>query len=332
MKILSCIPKQVGSWNEKIQWLYNAADENPCDIFIMPQEYFGGIQNLLFDTSEPLHYQEPVIIEAMLAFAKVFNIGVAAGALIKDEQLNQVRERIYIIDPDNGVTGYYDKMMLPAYDHINAKGKMRVTPETIFSARRKKSYIKGALVSVLFCWEVWSNFIWHELCLAQPDFLINMIKFGVSGYPQKKKNSNGESIVTGFGYGDDGGWMDRLISAARFDIAAPIFSSTNSWNQPNRARPLCGMINPFGDDTLWYPPKGTRGDIQEKIIVDEIDPFEFRYNRGSKYAMNEDLGKWPTSEARKQTMAWKIRRMERKMIGLDNKINKPSDEFQTTIL
>ena len=35
--------------------------------------------------------------------------------------------------------------------------------------------------------------------------------------------------------------------------------------------------------------------------------------------IEEKTGKWPSSEVRKQTMAWKIRRMERKFAIMTNK-------------
>lgn len=316
MKILSCVPQQKYTFKDKLAWIDALAKEHKPDLFVTPQEYFGGVQQLFFNTGEPLVYSESAVLEPIVKLSKKHNMGIMVGALVNDERIRQHRERIYAVDPAAGVVGFVDKMMLPAYDHIDAKGLTRVVPESDFRKRAVAFEVMGARIGVLFCWEVYSDYIWHAIASAEPDFVVSMIKFGVQGWPSKGQDDSGNAVVKGFGYGNDGGWVERLIMASRYEVCAPIVCSTNSWDQPKRSRPLCGTIYPFDDheNTLWYPAKGERGQIEEHIVIDEFNPLEFRYMRGDKFKYNEATGDWPSGAVRARTMMWKIRRMERKFL------------------
>jgi len=292
-------------------------------LFVTPQELFGGVQQMFFKTGEPLSYDADTVVGPVLELAKQHDTGIAFGAVIDDPLLRQRRERIFVVDPTRGVTGTFDKMMLPAYDHIDAKSEIAISPETSFAKRARTAHVKGAEVTILFCWEVWSNYIWHALAQSNADIVLSMIKFGIAGYPTKGKDEQGRACVKGFGYGADGGWLRRLQSASEFDVAAPIVCSTNSWNQPKRSRPLCGTIFPFSDDSLVYPAKGSRGEIEETFVVDEIDPLVCRYSRENKFKLHEETGEWPTGDVRAKTMMWKVRRMERKFESLATNGPKP---------
>lgn len=318
MKVVSCIPEQTETFEEKLAWIDRTLQRTRADLLVLPQEYFGGIQKQLFNTDEPLVYEEVTVVDAVSRLASKHDAGIIVGALVHDRVLNQNRERAYVIDPSSGVVGYFDKIMLPAYDHIEAKGITRVSPETDLENRAKAVEVKGLRVSVLFCWEVYSNYIWHAITRAQPDAVVSMIKFGIKGWPRKGKDpETGQSLVLGFGFGDDGGWLERLRMGARFDVAAPVICSTNSWRLPMRSWPLAGTIYPFDyiEDSLWHPQKGARGTPPEIVIEDEIDPLFWRFVRSNKYRFHQATGKWPDGEVRKYTMMWKIKRMERKLFG-----------------
>jgi len=160
---------------------------------------------------------------------------------------------------------------------------------------------------------------------------LSLIKFGINGWPVKKKNDAGESIVTGFGYGKDGGWLERLHIAAKWDLACPIICSTNSWNLPNKAGALCGQILPWeekeqkGDwprparkHTYWCSTneKPPGAPMNEHVQVDDVDYLYWRYIRANKFELNQATNEWPSSESREMTMRWKVERMERKFLGL----------------
>lgn len=323
MRVLSCVPEQRHKFDDKISWIETMAKKHRPDLFVTPQEYFGGIQTEYFEEAkgEKIAYTPDEIIKPIQKISRKFNMGIAIGALIDDPILNERRERIFLIDPERGLTAHWDKWALPAYDHVKAKGRTAVFPETDMSKRCITGYVKGAQISAFFCWEVHAPMTWFILSRAKPDFVITQIKFGVKGWPQKTKTAT-ESWVSGFGFGDDGGWIERLHMGAKYDVVAPVVCSTNSWNLPQRSWPLAGTIFPFdGETTLWHPEKGARGTIEEKVIVDEIDFLKWRMIRENKFQYNDVTGEWPSSESRKYTMAFKTRRMERKV--LSNDIFKP---------
>lgn len=339
LRVLSCVPQQRYTFTDKLAWVEAQIKAHKPDIFVAPQEYHGGIQTIFFadEMAKPAHrgkqpekvaYTPSEILEPYSALAKKYKVGITIGALIDDPETRQRRERIYVIDRGEGMTGYVDKMMLPAYDHINAHGKTRVFPEPLLEMRSWAFPLCGARVGVLFCWEVYSSFLWHAIARAQPDFVVSMIKFGVRGWPQKAK-VNGESVVTGFGFGNDGGWIERLRMAAKWDLAAPIICSTNSWNLPKKAGALAGQILPWDEgavttgewqrparaSTLWVSEgKGTLD--ADHVQVDTVDFLYWRHIRDHKFSLFEQTGEWPSGEARALTMNWKIKRMERAFAGL----------------
>lgn len=324
LKVLSCVPEQRYTFQSKLDWIDEQATKHKPDLFVTPQEYFGGIQQLFFNTGEPVSYRAEDILEPILALAQKHNMGIATGALIDDPVLGERRERIFVVDPEEGCTGYVDKVTLPAYDHVDAKGKTMVYPENNIENRAQAFRVKGARVGILFCWEAYSNYIWHALSRAQPDMVLSMIKFGVKGWPQKAK-VDGQSVVTGFGFGKDGGWFERLQMAAKWDIAAPIVCSTNSWDLPCKAGALAGVILPWEEkDTEWCPGgrkhswwmSEGKGKITEHVQVDDVHHLYWRYLRDHKFTLAEVAGEWPSSEARELTMYWKIKRMERRAVGL----------------
>lgn len=319
MNITSCIPEQKHSLKGKLDWIEAQLIKEPTDLLITPQEYFGGVQQLLFEQKEPLSYKPEEVVEPIKDLCSKYNTGIIVGVLVQDDSLGQIRERAYLIEPHTGVVGSFDKIFLPAYDHINASGLMRVSPEEDMSLRARTYEICGAKVSVLFCWEVFSNHLWHALRSAEPDFLVNMVKFGIRAWPSKSKDDAGNAIVQGFGYGADGGWQERLHMGSTYDLAAPIVTSTNSWCQPKKAWPLCGVMFPWETDenssTLWHPYPGESGDIQEVVNTTKIDPLYWRHIRKDKRSMYNAIGEWPDASSRGFTMMMKIKRMEAKLFG-----------------
>ena len=63
MRVLSCVPEQRFSFKAKVQWMDSIAKEHKPDLFVTPQEYFGGIQNLYFEQAagEKVAYAEEEI-------------------------------------------------------------------------------------------------------------------------------------------------------------------------------------------------------------------------------------------------------------------------------
>ena len=332
---MSMVPKQRYSFVDKVSWLEEQIKRDKPDIVVTPQEFVSGVQCHFFadepDMDQKVAYSAEEFLEPFLELSKRYDVGICTGSLIDDPDLNERRERIYVIDPDRGMTGFSDKCALPGDDLIDAKGKTKVYPETDISKRAVTHYCKGVQLGILFCWEFGMNFVWHAICRSQPDIVISMVKFGKNGYPLKSKNEQKESIVTGFGFGPDGGWMERLQMAAKWDVACPIIASTNSWRLPNRAGAICGMLLPWEEkatkgefarparvSTLWDTSKEKPAGetMKERVQVDQVDYLYWRLLKGDKFAMFEQIGEWPSSEARALTMTWKTKRIERRLLGL----------------
>ncbi len=318
IKILSCIPKQAFTFSDKVAWAEYAIKMHKPELMILPQEYFGGIQQEIFKTGEPLVYPEEEVLKPMKGLSKKYSCGILFGALIKDDGLGQTRERIYGVDSSGKLAGFQDKIFLPAYDHIEAGGIPRVSPEVSFSEREAPIIIDGVRVGILFCWEVFSGKLWRTVAQGQPDIIANMIKFGIKGYPQKSKNAvTGQSLVTGFGFGKDGGWFKRLEMAATYDVSVPIISSTNSWNLPCKSRPICGTIFPWTTKeqfhTVANPLPTSNPMTGELIVLDNINYLDWRHVREDKRNYFAQLNEWPSAESRYYTMMWKIKRLEKKI-------------------
>lgn len=338
LRVLSCVPEQKYKFQDKLDWVDRIANEHKPDLFVCPQEYHGGIQSVFFKdkTDEKLVYEENEITAPYLDLAHKHRMGITVGAVIRDPVSGENRERIWVIDPNDGVTGYSDKTMLPAYDHVDANGNAEIFPEQNLENRAQAFDCMGARVSILFCWEAFSGYLWHAISRAQPDMCISMIKFGINGWPQKEKVA-GKSIVKGFGFGGDGGWLERLQMAARWDLACPVICSTNSWDLPNKSGALCGTILPWEEkatkgeyaqearvSAVWNSKEQGKGNIKEHVQVDQVDFLYWRMIRDHKFSLNEATGEWPSSEARSRTMNWKVRRMERQFVGLPKMMAPPN--------
>lgn len=329
LKVLSCVPRQLYSFEDKFNWVEEQIKIHKPDIVITPQEWHGGISTIFFPQStEKVAYSPEELTLPYVELSRKHGVGICTGALIDDPVLNERRERIYVIDPEKGVTGFNDKFALPAYDHVDAGGLTKVFPETNLANRAVAHECCGARLGILFCWESHGFEIWQALHRARPDTIISMIKFGVSSWPQKEKTEKGESIVTGFGYGDDGDWI-RSLQYAAWQLVSPVINSTNSWNLKNSAGALAGTILPWEEkeskgewarparsSTLWNSKDCGAGLIEEHVQCDVVDFLYWRLIREHKFTLFEATNEWPSSEARRLTMRWKVRRLEARMVGM----------------
>jgi hypothetical protein len=317
VKILSCVPEQKRTFEEKLAWMETTIKKHKPNLLVTPQEFFGGIQNVWWNGGRDVAYEQNVVLDPVLKLSKKHGCGIAFGAVVFESNgdARMKRERVYVVDCGE-VKGYWDKMFLPAYDHIDVKGSIGITPCSSFEERMKTAEVQGARVNVLFCWEVFSNYLWHVLARSEPDIVLSMIKFGICGWPRKGMDE--QSVFgRGFGYGSDGGWLDRLTMAARFDVACPIVCSTNGWDLPARARPLAGVISHYQKEehTLWHPPSGTRGLVQPQMVMTEVNHLFSRYSRENKHKLQSETNMWPTSEVHEATMMWKVKRREKEMLA-----------------
>ncbi len=315
VKILSCVPKQLRSTEEKLDWLSSVAKKNRPDIFVTPQEFFGGAVMM----PHKKFFKREELLPILQKLCKRFNMALVVGLVEKDDD-GRCREVIWFLDRDGTFKGRVCKFALPRYDHVDTHGFGNIVPETDFSNRFQAFEIAGLRVSAMFCWEVFSDVLWTGLGLVEPDVVFSMIKFGVNAWPSVTK-IKGLATVTGFGYGgwlEEGRWIERLYVACRWQVRCPIICSTNSWDLRPISMPLCGMVSAFADqapDTLWHPKRedGLKT-IPERIQVDELNPAAVRCVRENKFKFKQEVGVWPSYDLMKYTMALKIARIEKRII------------------
>jgi len=327
MKVLSCIPKQFSTYDEKLKWLTQTARQNRPDIFVTPQEYFGGAVMMPHQRDFTFDSLFPQLSELCAELHMALVVGV-------QERIGSInRTAMWFINEDGDFQGRLCKFALPRYDHVDTHGFGQVTPETDFENRFKVFKLQGLYVSGLFCWEVYSDVLWTGLGIMKPDLVFNLIKFGPNAWPKVEK-IKGLNTVVGFGYGrwaetDDGGWIDRLKMANVWQVKCPIITSTNSWNLNPRCMPLCGIISGIpgqAEDDHWYPRKADGlKEIPSTIVVSEIDPNKIRASVMNKFVYKDLVGTLPPMEIGKYTMHLKINRIETRILaGKELKMNKKS--------
>jgi len=312
---VSTVPQQSKTVEGKLAWIVKCCEqlEGSGGFVVLPQEYFGGIQCVTLEAEGPVAWDQNLIVDKVLEAVVGFpDVVVGFGAVVQEGWLR--RERYFVVSK-GGIAGYKDKTWLPAYDHVKVSGSFGITPGAIGDREERiKVNVVGLgeiTIGILFCWEVFSGEIWRALRRSECDVVVHAIKFGVKSWPQKVKlveeGIGGACLVKGFGYGGDGGWLERLSMGASWDVCCPVICSTNSWEavvRSGRAGALCGVLYPWVDATADLVVRG------DTIKKDRIDVMYWRYGKQHMMKLFQETGKWPGSELREHTMLMKIRRME----------------------
>ncbi len=316
-KILSCIPRQMTDYNEKLDWLVSMAEMHKPHIFVTPQEFFGGAVQMMHQRD----FKHADLFPVLSAICKRLNMALVVGVQERDES-GANRSAIWFINELGEYLGRVLKFALPRYDHVATGGFGNVVPEDSFENRFKIFKLHNLYTSAIFCWEVYSDVLWTGLGIMKPDVIFNLIKFGPNAWPSVKKVNNKNTVV-GFGYGrwaeeDDGGWIARLKMANVWQVKCPIVTSTNSWDLNPRSMPVCGMISGLDGqavDDHWYPRKedGLKT-IPEKVIISELDENRVRGVLKNKFAYSEAVGEFPPFSLGRFTMHLKINRIEDRML------------------
>lgn len=318
MKVLSCVPEQFSTYEDKLAWLKKTAKEHKPDIFVTPQEFFGGAVMM----SHQRDFKFDDLFPVLSKVCSRQHMALVVGVQERDED-GANHTAIWFIDENGEYQGRVCKFALPRYDHVDTHGFGQVTPETDFANRFKVFPMQGMMVSAMFCWEVYSDVLWTGLGIMKPDVVFNLIKFGPNAWPKVQKIKHKQTVVD-FGYGrwaetDDGGWIDRLRMANVWQVKCPIITSTNSWNLNPRCMPLCGTISGIpgqAEDDHWYPRKDDKlKSIPEKIIISNIDPNRIRGAVANKFTYKELVGELPPMDIGKFTMHLKINRIESRILA-----------------
>lgn len=317
MRILSAVPQQLTKTQEKLDWIDRACREHQPDILVTPQEFFGGAVMMLHQKAFEFNDLYPSIKK----LAKTYDCAMAIGVVEVTDEGN--KEAIWFISETGEFLGSLYKFALPKYDHIATKGFGDIVPETDMTERFKTFEMKGMITSGMFCWEVYSDLLWTGLGLLKPDVVFSMIKFGVNAWPIVRKNrKTNTNDVVDFGYGswsEDGGWVDRLRMANKWQVKCPIICATNSWNLRPISMPLCGCISGIdgqAQESLWHPTKEDKMKaIPEKIVVDDINPQAVRSCLINKFVYKDMVGEFPPFSLGKYTMMLKINRIEDRILS-----------------
>ena len=302
MKITTCVPKQTKTLQEKFDFLNRVIDEHNPDIFLTPQEYFGGWQY------EKIAVELDEFMPIIKKLSKDSNTAIITGGVIEGSPRRQI---LYFVD-EGRIVGQIRKFAIPNY----ALDGYKVVAEETMVDRFQTFKVKGINVAGFFCWEVFSDLLMCGLGLLEPDLTVSAIKFGIAGYPTKEKTKDGERIA-GVSYGgkhssgDNNIWLERLHMASKFEVKCPIACSTNSWDVGAKYEPLAGIMYPYDKLRPLYADS-TSNDV---VVTEDIDFEHVRGLKEHKMSYLERCDKFPDFKYGTETMLMKIHRMESRMLG-----------------
>lgn len=319
LRVLSCVPKQKYTVKEKIDWLWEQARKE-VDIIVTPQEYFGGA---VIHPDDRISFTEEELLPTLSEIAVETNTALVVGVEESHSEMDVNVEAVWVITEKGKLIDKYFKFALPKYDHVCTSGFGNIVPEIDFTNRIKTTELRGAKISIIFCWEAYSDVLWHNLGRLKPDMVFSMIKFGVNAWPKVKKNpKTNTSDVVGFGYGtwaEDGKWRERLRVASLWQVKCPIINSTNSWGLKPISMPLCGTIAEIPgqvEESFWHPTKEEKlKEIPEKVIIDTVNLDRVRCSVENKFTYADAVGEFPPYDIGKYTMHLKIARIEDRILS-----------------
>lgn len=315
--VVSCIPKQLFKLDDKLSWLQEKIKKLKPDIFVTPQEFFGGA----YIMPGKKFFSEAELLPTLSFLSGKYKCSLVVGLV---EQIGGKNyEVIWFINEKGELQGKIKKFALPKYDHVLSKGYGNIVPETDMTKRFQTFVLSGMVVAAMFCWEVYSDILWTGLGLLKPDVVFSLIKFGVNSWPKVIKNENtGQMEIVDFGYAswaEDGNWIGRLHMANAYQVKCPIVCSTNSWNLKPRSMPLCGTISTIdgqADHTLWVPKQEDKSkEIPEVIREDKINPDRVQLALKNKFLYRDIVGEFPPFSLAKYTMMLKINRIEDRILS-----------------
>jgi len=305
MKVTTCIPLQKHTFEEKFSWLEKQLKTVHTDIFVTPQEYFGGDYIMPKETA----FTKKFLLPKLESLSKETNTALVVGVIEKvAKEYNQ--EKIWFID--DTFKGEVTKFAEPAYC-VLGKGTYRLKPENNLDNRFKTFRLKSVNVAGFFCWEVFGDMLMAGLGMLEPDLVCSLIKFGIAGYPRNEKNAVGLLKVGSIEWCGGDIWLQRLKYASEFELLAPIVCSTNSWGLKARFQPLVGTYYPFD---MRDGPEVTDEDLKSDIVItDDIDFERVRGFRENKFSFADRTGQFPPWGMSRYTMMFKVHRIIQRMMG-----------------
>lgn len=282
VKVATCVPKQYWLQEQKLLWLDQAIAKNPCSIFLLSQEYWGGgscreICRLKGVTTDDVPVTEEWLAANVGPIAKKHSVHIGVGATVNRDGINT--EDYLFYDSDGLLVGYRSKMALPVQDTILKNGASQVLPETDFD--RASSVIElpklGIRAGVVFCWQVYFNEFWAALSAQKCSLVAHPIKYAPRAWYKKGFNPQGQPARVGFTQesgsdqpeSDALGWIRKLKYESEFK-ELPIAVTCNAWDGGPKFLAMCGFVDEVTKHTeLHHPPSVPETDL---VTVHEYDP------------------------------------------------------------
>lgn len=307
-----CMPRQEYDRLAKIKWLAEALQQTECDLFLLPQEYFGG--HYIMDKDH--HVELKWLDEKIGDLARLNQKSVGVGACVTDGG-GATEDYIYY-DAKGERMGAHRKFALPAYDDVRARGAGDLWPETSYSRRTTPVELPdlGLKIGTVFCWEVFSQTVFGAYSFAGCNLIVHPIKFAPRGWLKLKKES-GHMRIVGFDQNAKSSiWIDKLKMASRHECLCPIAVSCNSWDLGEKFKALVGWVDEMTGTTALEDVPSVGKDSCVKVF--EMNPglylaLDSMFSAGAfkeKAGSLDDyhrLGEW--------TMHAKMRRLEAHLIG-----------------
>lgn len=283
VRVATCIPKQLYTTAEKLAWLDKAILDNPCDLFLTSQEYFGGgsIREICKQkgiTTDDIPQSLPWLDINIGGLAKKHGVHIGVGASTTYLTGDTTENFIYY-DNEGTRLGYHAKIALPRQDSVALDGASGITPETNYSAAVKVIELPklGIKIGTVFCWQVFFMQFWNDLYKQGCNLVAHPIKFAPRAWYKKGQNAEGLNVRTGFTQNkgselaeDDAlGWIRKLMFESEFKLL-PIAVTCNTWAGGEQFLALEGWIDEVSQTSnLHHLPSVPETEI---VTVTSFDP------------------------------------------------------------
>lgn len=317
MKIAVTIPRQSFDRDGKVAWLKDAIARTDCDLFLLPQEYFGGLYGMPSQVHVERSWVQDVV--GSIARSEKKHIGVGAACTMA----NRAAMEDYIYFDDEGIeVGFHSKFALPSYDDVRTHGGGQLWPETSFRRRVEPILLPklGLKIGTIFCWEIFSLMIGPAYSFAGVNLIVHPIKFAPRGWLKLSKaneDPTGKRQILGFDQEKKSQiWIEKILATSKHITMCPIAITCNTWNLGEKYMAICGLADELRGRTsiVEVPSKDTESCIKVFDVNPKYyDAFDTSFNIGSfkETAGSLDdyhrLGEW--------TMHKKMRRLEAHLIG-----------------
>lgn len=239
-----CVPPHMTTREQKLKWM----DQHVRgDLFLTPQEYFGGVM-----MADDMYMRDEWLRDKVGSIARRHCTHIGIGAVV-ERAYDRAYEVYMYFDSSGEVVGEHAKLMLPQYDSATRDGATWLTEGCTSERVRPIALPKLSLrIGTVFCWEVFSQRLWGEYALRNVNLVVHPIKFAPGAaidYVQR----DGLWHIGSFSEckTEVSTWTRRLRFASEFQVMCPIAVCCNTWAIGEQFTALVGWIDEcFGGTSL----------------------------------------------------------------------------------